>query len=139
MIVVELFAVAPPPVAVAVYVVVALGVTLMDPFSATAPMPLSMLRAAALLVVHESVTCVPAATEEGWPVKVTFGAAVEGSEEVVEVPFAGTPPHPHKAIVAANTPKRDHLQSKRGRKTCNSAMMAFESAALDRVAQSACG
>jgi len=134
-IVAELLAVALPAVAVAVYVVVAVGVTIMDPFSATEPTPLSIVTPVPLVLVHDSVTCVPALTVEGWPVNVTVGAAVDGSDEVVELPFAGTPPQPHKLSVAAITPKSDHLQSDRGRKTCNSAMLAFESAALGRVAQ----
>jgi len=96
---------------------------------------LSMVTAVALLAFHDKVTLVPAVTDTGCAESVIVGAPVEGSLEVVdELLLDGTPPHPADAIRIANTIRIDHLQSTRGSTTCNSAMLAFESAILDRVA-----
>jgi len=53
---------------------------------------------------------------------------------VEELP-AGTPPHPEEAMINGTMPRIESLQRKRGSTACNSAMLAFESAVLDRVAQ----
>ena len=52
------WAVAPPPgpETLIVYVVVSVGVTSIDPFRETLPIPLSMVTLVALVVVQESVT-----------------------------------------------------------------------------------
>ena len=115
--------------------VVAVGVTFMEPVKATVPIPLSMVTDVAFVAVHDRVTLVPAVTEPGCAESAIVGAAVEGSVEVEELLLDGTPPHPANAIRTANITRIDDLLNTRGSTTCNSAMVALESAILDRVAR----
>jgi hypothetical protein len=136
----ELTTCVPPLLAVAVYVVVAEGVTVTgveaELLRATDPIPLLIVTEVALLEVHVRVTVVPAVTDEGCAVSAIVGAAVEGSLEVVEeLLLDGTPPHPANAIRTASIARIDDLLNTRGSTTCNSAMLALESGILNRVAQ----
>jgi hypothetical protein len=114
--------------------VVAVGLTFLDPVNATVPMPLSIVTDVALLAVHDRVTLIPEVTDAGCAESAMLGAAVEGLVEVEE-PLDGTPPHPADAIRTANSTRIDNLEDTRGSTTCNSAMLALESAILGRVAQ----
>ena len=107
----------------------------MEPVSATVPMPLSMLTEVAFVAVHDRVTLVPALTEPGCAESAIVGAAVEGSLEVEELLLDGTPPHPANAIKTPNIARIADLLNTRGSTTCNSAMLALESAILGRVAR----
>jgi hypothetical protein len=94
-----------------------------------------MVTDVAFVAVHVRVTLVPAVTDEGCAESVIVGAAVEGSVEVEEVPLDGTPPHPANAIRTAKITRIDDLPNTRGSTTYNSAMLALESAILNRVAR----
>ena len=61
-------------VAVIVYVVVTLGVTPVDPFTATDPIPWSMLTLSAAVEVHVRVDVDPALIAEGSAVILTVGS-----------------------------------------------------------------
>jgi hypothetical protein len=115
--------------------VVAVGAIFIEPVNATVPIPLSMFTAVALLAVHDRVTVVPAVTDVGCAESAIVGAAVEGSVEVEVLLLDGTPPHPANAIRTTNVTRIDGLLNTRGSTTCNSAMLALESAILGRVAR----
>ena len=61
-------------VAVIVYVVVTLGVTLVDPFTSTGPIPWSMLTLSAAVEVHVRVDVDPALIAEGSAEILTVGS-----------------------------------------------------------------
>ena len=65
----------PVPVTVRVYVVVDVGETIFDPFTATAPMPLSSDTEVAFVVDHVSVDELPLTIEVGLAENVAVGAA----------------------------------------------------------------
>jgi hypothetical protein len=81
----ELLTVALPFEAVAVYVVLTVGLTLFELFRATVPMPLSMITDVAFVDVHVSVDDPPAAIDAGDAVSWIVGVAGGGGVDTVTV------------------------------------------------------
>jgi hypothetical protein len=73
------------PVAVRVYCVVAVGLTVVEPDAATTPMPLSIATEVAFEVVHVSVAWFPGATVDGEADRVAVATA-GGNEGNIAAP-----------------------------------------------------
>jgi hypothetical protein len=89
-------AVVPPPVTVMVYVVVCVGDTEREPFSATVPMPLSMLAEVAFVEVQERVEVTPEWMLVGFAERLTVGA---GGVTVTVAVSVAVPPGPVTVMV----------------------------------------
>lgn len=100
----------PVPIAVAIYVVVVVGVTFSEPVTGKVPRPL-MVTELALLAFQLSVVDAPLATVSGWAFKVIAG--VRGEEGsfclAVELP----PPHPKVGIRTTSKKKNADTQNER--------------------------
>jgi copper(I)-binding protein len=89
-------AVVPPPVTVMVYVVVCVGDTEREPFSATVPIPLSMLAEVAFVEVQERVEVTPEWMLVGFAERLTVGA---GGVTVTVAVSVAVPPGPVTVMV----------------------------------------
>jgi hypothetical protein len=97
----------PAPLAVAVYVVVCAGCTLVEPFGPTVPMPLSMVTSLAFVLLHDKVALEPAVTLPGDTVSVTVGG-LGGGGGAASVP----PPQPMVAVRLANRLSKSRLKTR---------------------------